>query len=314
MAAPTQTLKRYSFEITVGLVVLVASYLCLQLDLFEAFYDFSRAHEDWELDEMPIILVNLVVGLSLILLRLSRKLRRARARAEASLRGKAQFLSIVSHELRTPLTSIKGALGLLDKSATPKLSAAEQRLLTLAGTNSDKMLALVNNLLDFQNLEQERIATDAAPVDILALVREVMELHRPSAEEKRIRLHRCSLTAPVFVQGDAKRLQQAIGHLLSNAVKFSPPETEVCLRLAPEGARLRIAVEDQGKGIDKADHAQVLMPFAQVDSSDTRAHGGIGLGLALAKRIAQIHGGNLGFDSTPGKGSVFYITLPLARG
>jgi PAS domain S-box-containing protein len=224
---------------------------------------------------------------------------------------KAEFVSTVSHELRTPLTSIAGSLGLLAGGAAGALPERAGRLIGIAQANSQRLVRLINDILDVEKLEAGKLELDLRPLDLREIAARSIEGARGYADELGVAL---TLTegddAPV--RGDADRLVQVVTNLLSNAAKFSPRGGAVTVNVYPEARIARLSVVDQGPGIPEAFRSRIFSKFAQADSSDTRSKGGTGLGLAIAREIAERHGGRLWFESTEGEGATFHLDLPLA--
>jgi PAS domain S-box-containing protein len=224
---------------------------------------------------------------------------------------KDEFVSTVSHELRTPLTSIAGSLGLLAGGAAGPLPDKAGRLIQIAHANSQRLVRLINDILDIEKIESGKLRLDLAPQDLRDIAERSIDGVRGYAEELGVSL---SLAAgePAPVRGDADRLIQVVTNLLSNASKFSPAGSVVSVTVDPETRLARLSVSDNGPGIPDAFRARIFSKFAQADGSDTRAKGGTGLGLAIAREITERHGGRLWFESAPGEGSTFHLDLPLA--
>ena len=224
---------------------------------------------------------------------------------------KAEFVSTVSHELRTPLTSIAGSLGLLAGGAAGPLPEKAARLIGIAQANSQRLVRLINDILDVEKLESGKLDLDLKPLDLRQIAERSIEGARGFAQELGVELRLVDgQEAPV--RGDADRLIQVVTNLLSNAAKFSPRGGEVTVTIHPEARIARLSVADQGPGVPEAFRSRIFTKFAQADSSDTRAKGGTGLGLAIAREIAERHGGRLWFESTEGEGATFHLDLPLA--
>ena len=224
---------------------------------------------------------------------------------------KQEFVSTVSHELRTPLTSIAGSLGLLSGAAGGELSATASRLLAIAHSNCQRLVRLINDILDIEKLESGKLRFELAPVDMRELVSSAAEGLRGYADGFGVGVEIAGESAALAVRGDADRLIQVVTNLLSNALKFSPRGEPVAVTLAREGHLARISITDHGPGIPEEFQARVFSKFAQADSTGTRQKGGTGLGLAISKEIVERHGGRLWFASTPGEGATFHIDLPL---
>ncbi len=225
---------------------------------------------------------------------------------------KDEFVSTVSHELRTPLTSIAGSLGLLAGGAAGPLPEKAARLIQIAQANSQRLVRLINDILDIEKIESGKLRLDMNPLDLREVAQRSIDGVRGYAEELGVTLVLAEgEAAPVM--GDADRLIQVVTNLLSNASKFSPRGGEVRITVDPETRLARLSVVDQGPGIPDAFRSRIFSKFAQADGSDTRAKGGTGLGLAIAREIAERHGGRLWFESAEGEGATFYLDLPLAN-
>jgi signal transduction histidine kinase len=224
-------------------------------------------------------------------------------------RLKDDFVSIVSHELRTPLTSMRGALGLLLTGRLGTLDPQGQRMLEIATQNVERLVRLVNDILDLQKMRFSSVDLVKERVDIPVMLEEVMVGLRPMAEAAEVRLENHAL--PGMVIGDSDRLHQAVANLLSNAIKFSRSGGAVRLEALTGEDGVTIRVADEGGGIPRDKLLSIFEPFRQVDSSDARVKGGTGLGLAIVKAIVEQHGGRVWAESEVGKGSVFSIFLPV---
>jgi len=225
-------------------------------------------------------------------------------------RLKSEFVSTVSHELRTPLTSIRGSLGLLAAGVVGDLPPQVRDLVRLADRNAVRLTALINDILDFERLDSGRVEMQIADVSLQPLFEQSLESVRPVADEQRIALA-CTPTG-IRLRADADRIVQVLVNLLSNALKFSPAWSEVHVWAEERDGWARIFVNDQGLGIPDGHHQRIFERFAQVETSDRRDKGGTGLGLAICKAIIEHHGGRIGVDSEPGKGSTFWFDLPIA--
>lgn len=223
---------------------------------------------------------------------------------------KQQFVSTVSHELRTPLTSIAGSLGLLAGGAAGVIPDKAARLISIAHSNSQRLVRLINDILDVEKLESGQMVLDMAPQDLRDIAGRSIENVQGLADDLGVTL-KLNEGPPAPVRGDADRLIQVVVNLLSNAAKFSPAGSEVEVSVQPETRIARLSVRDHGPGIPDEFRARIFSKFAQADSSDTRAKGGTGLGLAIAREIAERHGGRLWFESAPGEGATFHMDLPL---
>jgi two-component system, OmpR family, sensor histidine kinase VicK len=227
-------------------------------------------------------------------------------------RMKDEFISTVSHELRTPLTSLRASLGLIQSGALDKRPEKQRQMVEMAIGNCDRLVRLVNDILDFEKMESGRQPLNRTVVAAIDLLRRAADVAHSMATAVHISFQVKAGTALVYA--DAERVLQVLNELVSNAIKFSPPETVIRLgtQPAPDG-EICFVVEDQGRGIapEKLDH--IFDRFQQGDASDSRDLGGTGLGLALCRSIVEQHGGRIWAESTPGKGSRFLFTLPAAE-
>ena len=224
---------------------------------------------------------------------------------------KSEFVSTVSHELRTPLTSIGGSLGLLLGGAAGELPESANRLLAIAHRNCQRLLRLINDILDIEKIESGQMNFEMASQDLSDLAKRSIDAVSGMAVEAQVLVSLQASPDLPAVLGDADRLIQVIVNLVSNAIKFSAHGGEVeVIVAAPQPGRLQLKVRDHGIGIPPAFHSRIFSKFAQADSSDTRQKGGTGLGLAISKEIAERHGGRLTFESALGSGATFILDLP----
>jgi signal transduction histidine kinase/DNA-binding response OmpR family regulator len=225
-------------------------------------------------------------------------------------RLKDEFVATVSHELRTPLTSITGALGLLVGNAAGQLPQSVVHLLTVAYTNSQRLVRLLNDILDIEKMESGKAVFDFKRVEVRSLVERTIEENHGFAEGYGVRLRLDATTAAIDVRADPDRLVQAIANLISNAIKFSPRGEEVIVAVATRGDTVRISVRDHGPGVPQDFKHRIFEKFAQADGTDARRKGGTGLGLSIVKQIVGRLDGAVGFDDAPGGGAIFRIDLP----
>ncbi|TCT03933.1 ATP-binding protein [Aquabacter spiritensis] len=223
---------------------------------------------------------------------------------------KNEFVSTVSHELRTPLTSIAGSLGLLDGGAAGALPAGAKRLVAIAHQNSRRLVRLINDILDIEKMQSASVAFAHDPVSLEEVARLAIEQNAAFADQHGVRLVLQAVSCDSTVVGDHDRLIQVLTNLISNAVKFSPAEGTVSLRVGRRTGMVRVSVEDHGTGIPLAFRASMFTRFAQADNSDTRQRGGTGLGLAIVKEIVDRHGGRISFETEEGVGTTFHVDLP----
>ncbi|WP_157471697.1 PAS domain S-box protein [Gilvimarinus agarilyticus] len=230
-------------------------------------------------------------------------------------RMKNEFIATVSHELRTPLTAISGSLRLLDSGVLAQLPESIKKLVQVAHNNSDRLLALINDLLDIEKLVAGKVRLKLEPLAVVRLLQESIENNASYAEQfnVRLRLDTSSLTLSpeqYLIYADSQRIAQVVTNLISNAAKFSYSGGEVVVQMQEQQGELIISVVDQGEGVADDFRHQVFEKFSQADSSSTKGKGGTGLGLAISKEIIDKHGGRIGFESKEGHGSRFFFALP----
>jgi PAS domain S-box-containing protein len=241
-------------------------------------------------------------------------------------RMKDEFVSTVSHELRTPLTSLRASIGLLASGALDKRPEKQRQMVNMAIGNCDRLVRLVNDILDFESGERGKLPLHRQPLEAVELLRRAADAAQTPASEVHIGFRVDA--SPATVLADEERILQVLNELVSNAIKFSPPETTIRLAALPYGdspsglgpqgpgpsgsTAVCVIVEDQGRGIAPEKLERIFDRFQQGDASDSRALGGTGLGLALCRSIVEQHGGRIWAESKPGQGSRFLFTLPGA--
>lgn len=225
-------------------------------------------------------------------------------------RMKTEFISTVSHELRTPLTSIRGALALVAGGVVGELPAAAKPLIEIAHKNSERLILLVNDLLDMEKIEAGKMELNASPVKLMPLLQQALDGNQAYAEQYQVRYELAGDVPDVMVNVDANRMMQVLVNLLSNATKYSPSGGTVMVTVECVDQRVRVAVKDNGTGIPEEFRNRIFQKFAQADSSDTRKKGGTGLGLSITKAIVEHMGGRIWFDSQPDVQTVFYVEFP----
>ncbi len=225
-------------------------------------------------------------------------------------RLKDEFVSTVSHELRTPLTSIAGSLGLIAGGAVGALPEKALRLIAIAQSNSQRLVRLINDVLDMEKLASGSLPFNMAETSLADVARRSIEMTRGYADQLGVSLVLENDGDGSMVRGDPDRLIQVVTNLLSNAAKYSPRGDQVIVRLEADGTTARLSVRDNGPGVPMAFRDRIFTRFAQADSSDARGKSGTGLGLYIAKEIAERHGGRLWFDSPADGGAAFHLELP----
>lgn len=228
-------------------------------------------------------------------------------------RLKDEFVSTVSHELRTPLTALRGALGLLSAGTLGPLPDAAGEMVAVAENNSQRLLLLINDLLDMEKLAAGKMGFDLEWHALAGLVQTALQEYQPYANPYGVRLSYVDHAGDVLVKVDAARAQQIMANLLSNAIKYSPAGGEVQVISELQGEAVRITVADNGPGIPEEFSHRIFQKFSQADSSDARRLGGTGLGLAITRELVENMGGTIDFRSRPGEGSRFFIELPTRR-
>jgi PAS domain S-box-containing protein len=224
---------------------------------------------------------------------------------------KDEFISTVSHELRTPLTSLRASLGLIASGSLDRRPEKQHQMVEMAIANSDRLIRLVNDILDFDRVGKGKLPLDRLPVEAMVLLRRAADVAYPQANQAHITLR--IEAPPMQVLADEERILQVLNELVANALKFSQSDTTIRLSAHPSAeGQVTFSVDDQGRGISPEKLERIFDRFQQGDASDSRALGGTGLGLALCRSIVEQHGGRIWAESTPGQGSRFQFTLPAA--
>lgn len=227
-------------------------------------------------------------------------------------RSKAEFIATASHELRTPLTSIKGSLALLTGGAVGKLPDNVKTMLKIAHNNVDRLISLVDDILDLEKLQSERMDFHFEDIDLTDLVTEGVSANLGYANKLDVNFKIEHPLSDIKVHCDKNRILQVLTNFLSNATKFSPSGSTVSISTSFIDGMATITVSDQGIGISKEFQARMFDRFTQEDSTDQRAQGGTGLGLSICKNIIEKHHGEISFKTNADKGSTFSFTIPTA--
>jgi len=244
---------------------------------------------------------------------LYRELEAAVEKAAAIDRTKDELLMLISHELRTPLMPLLGWASILRERPTDAQAVA--RAAEAIGRNARVELALIDQLLDVADIIAGNLDLDRRPVAVQPIVAQAIRTVGPQAENKDLRITQPDPRDSHFVRGDARRLGQAFGHLLSNAVKFTRSGGAITVGVHKAGPAVRVAIADSGVGLPAESLNSVFDPFSRVDRSTTREHGGLGLGLAITRRIVELHGGTISATSRGrDSGATFTIELPAFDG
>jgi signal transduction histidine kinase len=261
-----------------------------------------------------------IVDCSFVFLKLYRKglkqlqkIKLEHDRAKRAYEIKSQFLSTMSHELRTPLTSIKFSLDLMDSGCMAKMPEELKPILDIAVKNSNRLAELINETLDLQKIESGEMIFRFQSLDISRVVSDSVDAIMAQANAEQIEVRKEFPEGEVLINGDEARIQQVLGNILSNALKFSESGGIITVRVEQADSRVRVSVQDTGTGIPENCEAQVFGRFSQVDSSDRRKVGGTGLGMNISKRIIERHNGTIHYQSRLGEGTTFFLEFDLKR-
>jgi len=255
-----------------------------------------------------------------VLLHLDEKVQRrtqelvvALQQAESANRAKSEFIAAISHELRTPLNVILGMSEVLTEQTVGPLNERQIESVRYIDESGRHLLALINDILDLSKIEAGKLELDRQETSLYDLCESSLRLVRPAAEAKGQQLTLERRTPDLSLHIDGRRIKQVLVNLLSNAIKFTPNGGSITLEASAQPGRreLTIAVIDTGIGVPPEYRDKLFKPFQQIDGALNRRHSGTGLGLALVRRITEMHGGRADLESTPGQGSRFYIVLPL---
>jgi signal transduction histidine kinase len=247
------------------------------------------------------------------------RLQRAVARLEELDRLKSNFLATMSHELRTPLTSVIGYTEMMAEGLAGPVTVEQREYLSTILNKADQLLGMITSVLDVASLESAPLPLERCQLSLADIVASEVATFTPQAGKRGIAIQLES-RGDTIVVGDRKKIRQVVSNLLSNAVKFTPDRGHVGVALRPgplspteaqEIRAIQLVVSDSGIGISRDQVGKIFEPFFQVDSSSTRAFGGTGLGLTLAKAYVEAHGGRIWVDTTPGQGSTFVATFPV---
>lgn len=265
----------------------------------------AKGHAFYSENGSPIRMVGVTLDISESK-RSEAALKQAHAELEVRVRERTAQLQ---QELRTPLASIRGSVGLLASGVLKNKPETAKQMLDIAVHDTERLVHLVNDILDLERLESNKVALNRTWCDAAKLMRQSVETVQSLARESCITLS--FWDTPIQIWADRSRIVQTLVNLLRNAIKFSPPGSTVMLTAKLLADRVLFQVQDQGRGIPADRLETIFGRFQQVDASDSRQKGGTGLGLAICRSIVQQHGGRIWAESVLGEGSVFYLTLPI---
>lgn len=226
-------------------------------------------------------------------------------------RTKDEFISMVNHELRTPLTSINGSLALIRNQVTGEIPPQAMQLIDVAYRNGERLLNIVNDILDVSKLEAGKMEMEMASFDVQQFLQKAIELNRPYCDAYgcKLALRPLDISSPSQVKGDENRLLQVMNNLISNAAKFTHASDTVEISLLQKGDHVQVGVTDHGPGIPQEKLKDLFTKFKQISKDSNAKAPGTGLGLNICKLIVEQHGGNIGCESVPGKHTTFQFTL-----
>lgn len=228
-------------------------------------------------------------------------------------RIKREFVAAVSHELRTPLTSIHGSLSLLVGKTFGDMPSQQFKLLQLAYRNCERLMALVNDILDVEKIASGKLRLQKQALDLIPLIKQALEQITHYADSMHIHFALVTRSQSAWVLADSHRTLQVLANLLSNSIKFSPVDGLVEIRVIGSEKYWRVEIQDQGQGIPYEFRERVFARFAQAEGGDNRRQAGAGLGLSISKDLIELMAGEIGFESEPGKGALFWFTLPVSQ-
>lgn len=255
----------------------------------------ARGHATWDENGRPIRMSGFITDIT--------------QRKEVE-RLKNEFVSTVSHELRTPLTSIRGSLDLISTGVAGKLPEKAEGLIKIAQKNCERLILLINDILDIQKIESGQMRFDVNWFSLKEIILQAIELNKGYAEKFKVKLLAKLPIIESQVYVDRDRLMQVLANLISNAVKFSPPNGNVEISTTDRGNEVRVAITDYGPGIPQEFYSKIFHRFEQVDGSTVKQVSGTGLGLNISKTIIERFGGKINFISQVNKGTTFYFDLP----
>jgi signal transduction histidine kinase len=255
-------------------------------------------------------LIALLIALTYKIIKQKNALKGINRELKESNQVKTEFLANVSHELRTPLTVIMGYSELLTERLAKEENATNLKFVQTIHRKSEDLLSLINDLIDFSRIESGKLELRLSRFNVEEVINETVEELATSAEKKQHSMNVEHRNTPLLLLADRGKIKQIISNLLQNAIKYTPTGGCITVRTYNAGEFCNIEVEDNGVGISEEQMKHIYQPFKQADSSYNKKYEGFGLGLAITKNLVQSHHGNIRVQSTPGKGSLFIVSLP----
>ena len=243
---------------------------------------------------------------------LQRDLYKKNSQLQKLVKTRDKYLGMAAHDLRNPLGALSNICVILLDEETGPLNNTQRELIELVQETSDHMLTLVEDMLDISKIESGNLSLDFEKVDIIPLLNRSISLNYHLSRKKNITIVTDYPSNSLFVQADSKKILQVLDNLISNAIKFSNPGSDIRVQIDSYDSAVEVSVIDQGKGIPEKEMKQLFSPFPKISVTSTGGEKSTGLGLAICKRIIEGHNGQIGAESEAGKGSRFFFTLPKA--